>query len=63
MNEVGMEQIAYTFDALTLQNGIRKEDKKWISYQCEVACRQKIYDCPGVEMFNKELKIKHMPFL
>ena len=60
-NDVGLEQIAYVFDGLTSGKTIPMTAKKEIAFYCEVAKRQKAYDCPGVEKFNNELKLKYMP--
>ena len=60
-NDVGLEQVAYVFDGLTSAKTIPVAAKKEIAFYCEVAKRQKAYDCPGVEKFNNELKLKYMP--
>ena len=61
LTRVAIDQIAYKFDSLTKQNQIRVQDQKWIAYQCEIAARLRLYDCPGVMKFNDMLKIKTLP--
>ena len=62
VTDVPLNQVAYIFDSLTAGKTILKKDKLWISYYCEVAKRQATFECPGVEKFNDELGLKHMPF-
>ena len=61
LTRVAIDQIAYKFDSLTKQNQIRILDQKWIAYQCEIAARLRLYDCPGVIKFNDMLKLKTLP--
>ena len=62
VTDVPLNQVAYIFDSLTAGKTILKKDKLWISYYCEVAKRQATFECTGVEKFNDELGLKHMPF-
>ena len=61
LTRVAIDQIAYKFDALTKSKQIKVQDQKWIAYQCEIAARLWLYDCPGVIKFNDMLKIKTLP--
>ena len=61
LTRVAINQIAYKFDDLTKGKQIRVQDQKWIAYQCEIAARLQLYDCPGVMKFNDMLKIKTLP--
>ena len=61
LTRVAIDQIAYKFDELTKGKQIKVQDQKWIAYQCEIAARLRLYDCPGVIKFNDMLKIKTLP--
>ena len=61
LTRVAIDQIAYKFDDLTKGKQIKVQDQKWIAYQCEIAARLRLYDCPGVIKFNDMLKIKTLP--
>ena len=61
LTRVAIDQIAYKFDELTKGKQIKVQDQKWIAYQCEIAARLRLYDCPGVIKFNGMLKIKTLP--
>ena len=57
-SQVEIAQIAYLIEKMNSDKSSPKNTMKLLSFNCEVAARTKIFECPGWHKFGIDLGLK-----